>query len=321
MNGVRGAVPSSVPAVTIPRFGGPEVLEIGWVARPELEDGIVLVRVTAAAVSKNDALLRSGAQRRFLNELDPPYVPGMDLAGVVEESAHRDWQPGDRVMGAVSAWRSGGGAQASLVAVPVDSLARIPGTLTDAEAATLPMNALTALAAIEALDVAPGDTVAVVGAAGAVGGYAVQIAAARGIRVVADAATRDMDLVSALGADLVIPRGAHTVPELPEGVDGLVDGAVAGQDVLGLVRDGGGVATFRGGDLALERGIREVPVFVPDHLHRPQALREIARLAETRHLTPRISTVLSPDRATEAHRLVESGGLRGRPVLDLGSLQ
>ena len=321
MTGVRGAAPSGVPAVTIPRFGGPEVLEIGLVPRPQLEDGTVLVRVTAAAVSRNDTLLRSGAQRRFLHEIDPPFVPGMDLAGVVQESAHPNWKPGDRVMGAISAWRSGGGAQASLVAVPVDSLARTPGPLTDAEAATLPMNALTALAAIEALDVGPGDTIAVVGAAGAVGGYAVQIAAAHGVRVVADADTRDLDLVSSLGADVVIPRGAHVIPELPAGVDGLVDAAVAGQGVLGLVRDGGRVATVRSVDLAPERDIREIPVFVPDHLHRPQALHEIGRLAATQRLTPRISTVLSPERVAEAHRLIEAGGLRGRPVLDFGLLR
>lgn len=309
-----------VRAVTIPHYGGPEVLTVGWVERPSLDDGHVLVAVGAAAVSNNDVLLRTGAQSRFLELLDPPYIAGMDLAGVVVESADPHWSPGDRVMGVVSAWRRGGGAQSSLVAVPAESLAPTPEALSDVEASTLPMNALTAWVALEGLGVGPGDTMIVLGAAGAVGGYAVQLASARGINVVAEGTSNDEELLTTLGADVVVPRGTRSFEGCPDGVDALLDTPVTGQDALALVRDGGRIATLRPIHLELERDVEQVKVFVPDHLKRSDALAQISRLAANGSLSARVAAVFAPERAADAHRAIEAGGIRGRPVLDLESL-
>jgi NADPH:quinone reductase-like Zn-dependent oxidoreductase len=99
------------------------------------------------------------------------------------------------------------GAYAEHLVVPAESVARVPAGMSDVEAATLPMNGLTARMALDLLELPAGATVAVTGAAGAVGGYVVQLATADGFRVIADAADKDEQLVKDLGADVVLPRG------------------------------------------------------------------------------------------------------------------
>lgn len=321
----EGGAASTVTAVLVPRYGGPEVLELGEIPGPELLDGTVLVSVSAAAVNNTDLLLRAGAQSQFLKRVDPPYVPGMDLAGVVLESADDRWSSGDRVMGAVSAWRPEGGGQAAIVRVPATSLAAVPNQLSDVEAATLPMNGLTAMAGVNGLEVSAGGWIAVLGAAGAVGGLAIQLAVAAGLRVVADAAASDEELVRSLGADVVVPRGegslAAVMEAVPTGVDGLIDAAVVGNAGVRMIRDGGRIATLRAvPDLVLERGVTEVKVFVPQHLHDGAALGELSRLAGAQLVRARVAEVFAADRAADAHRLLAAGGLRGRPVLDMRSI-
>jgi NADPH:quinone reductase-like Zn-dependent oxidoreductase len=316
--------PSTMRAVVVPRFGGPDVLEVSEVPQPRSDDGSVLVRVTAAAVSNTDVLLRSGAQQRFLTGLSFPYVPGMDLAGEIHASADPQWPVGMRVMAAVSAWRDGGGAQAQIVGVPVESLAHSPLGLSDIEACTLPMNGLTAAACLDGLGLAEGATVAVLGSAGAVGGLVVQLAKARGLHVIADAAPDDADLVRQLGADIVVPRGPDLLKAVSEharlGVDGVVDTAVLGQAAVHLAKDFGAVASLRPQTLMPERGVVEVPVFVPDHLCDTEVLAELSRLADSGHVSARVAEVFRPAQASEAHRLLERGGVRGRPVLDFSAL-
>ncbi|HZO41308.1 MAG TPA: alcohol dehydrogenase catalytic domain-containing protein, partial [Methylomirabilota bacterium] len=164
-------------AVTFSRLGGPEVLEVSDLPEPKPGPGEVRIRVAAATVNPTDISFRSGRQLSTaqLAEMGvrPPYVPGMEFAGVVDavgEGAR--WRQGERVMAIVNPRRPGGGAQAELVVVPSASVARVPeGTSLEA-AATLPMNGLTVRLALDRLGLKPGQTLAVTGAAGAVGGYA-----------------------------------------------------------------------------------------------------------------------------------------------------
>lgn len=310
----------SVLAVTVTEFGGPEVLELRQVPTPQLEASGVLVRVSAAAVNPTDVLLRVGAQRQYLEGLHPPYVPGMDLAGVVELSADPRWSVGDRVMGAVSAWRPCGGAQAELVLVPGDSLAPIPDGMSEEAASTLPMNGLTAQACVNAAGVPPRGSLMVTGGAGAVGGLTIQVARSRGLRVIADAAPADEQLVSELGADVVVPRGAEGCTAarraVPAGVDAVVDTAVVGQAAVRLLREGGSLVCVRPGPvLTLPTGVRLRHVFVPDHLRDKVALARLAELAGTGEVTPRVAEVFPPHRVQAAHHLTERRGVRGRAVL------
>ena len=146
-------------AVTFSRFGGPEVLEVSELPEPKPGPGEVRIRVAAATVNPTDISFRSGRQATAVREAGvlPPYVPGMELAGVVDAVGEgTDWHPGDRVMAIVNPRRPGGGAQAELVVVPAASVARAPeGTSLEA-AATLPMNGLTVRLALDRLALRPG---------------------------------------------------------------------------------------------------------------------------------------------------------------------
>ncbi|MEJ3747826.1 zinc-binding dehydrogenase [Actinomycetes bacterium KLBMP 9797] len=216
------------------------------------------------------------------------------------------------------------GAQAEYVVAPAESVVRAPKGADLTAASTLPMNGLTARMALDALDLSPGATVAVTGAAGALGGYAVQLAKAAGLTVIADAAEKDRDIVIGLGADHVLPRGdgfAERVRELrPAGTDGIIDGAVMDAAVTAAARDGGSIVTVRGFTGATDRGVRWLPVwmydlFVDDRLRDTTALTDLRDQAESGTLTLRVAATYPAEQAGEAQRLFEVGGVRGRPVL------
>jgi NADPH:quinone reductase-like Zn-dependent oxidoreductase len=309
-------------AVAFSEFGGPEVLRLVSRPVPSPGPGQVRVRVAAAAVNPTDLAFRAGGHRSMPSGVQPPYVPGMDLAGVVEfvgSDAASLWSPGDRVMAAVSPWDPGGGAQAEFVVVAADALARVPERISLQAAATLPMNALTVRAALDELALQPGQTLGVTGAAGAVGGYAIQLGRSEGLRVIADASPADEALVSELGAHVVVPRGLGVAGRMrqvfPAGVDALLDAAVMGPPVLSAVRDGGQVIAVRPFSGETERGITVSLVLVFQHLHEGDQLAGLAELAAKGVLSLRVADVLPAARAAEAHRRFEAHGVRGRLVL------
>lgn len=305
-------------AVTIERFGGPEVLQVVERAEPRPGPGEIRVRVAAATVNPTDLALRGGGSR---NSLPPPYVPGMELAGVVDALGEGvvDRRVGDSVMAIVLPMRPEGGAQAELVVVPNDSAAAVPDGMSLVEAATLPMNGLTARRALDLLALAPGATLAVTGAAGAVGGYVMQLGRAEGLRIVAEASGPDEALVRGLGADLVVPRtdevGQAIRRAVPGGVDALVDAAVEGPAVVPGVRDGGRIASLRGWAGAVERGIVVEPVSVVEYAHSRRALETLAGQAAAGVLSLRVAATFPPEQVGEAHRRLAAGGVRGRLVI------
>jgi NADPH:quinone reductase len=307
-------------AVGITRFGGPEVLEIVELPVPEPGPGQVRIRVAAATVNPADTVLRSGRHGPPAAGMAPPYVPGMELAGIIDAAdPGSGWQAGERVMAIVSPRAPGGGAQAELVVVAADSVARVPDGVSFMAAATLPMNGLTARLALDLLGLPPGQSLAVTGAAGAVGGYAIQLAVAAGLRVIADAAPADAGLVRRLGADAVVARGPQVAAAIrqvaPDGVDALVDAAVMGQPVLAAVRDGGQVTAVRPFRGQAERSITVTLVLVADYLHAADKLAELAGQAADGRVTLRVAAELPAEHAPEAHRMIEAGGVRGRLVL------
>ncbi|ASU78732.1 alcohol dehydrogenase [Actinopolyspora erythraea] len=310
-------------AIGVTEFGGPEQLRVVDVAQPKPEEGEVRIRVHAAAVNPTDTVLRAGGHRT--EGLEPPYIPGMDAAGVVSEVGPgvTTWQPGDRVMAVVVPVDSRGGAYADEIVVPAASVAAVPRGIGFAAAATLPMNGLTAHLALEQLGLAEGETLAVTGAAGAFGGYVIELAKDRGLHVIADASASDEQLVRDLGADAVVRRGddvAERIRELvPEGVAGVADGAVLDGAVAPAIRDGGGLAVVRGWRGDPGRGIRVHRVLVVEAAEDSAALDQLRVKVENGRLTPRVARVLPAERADEAHRTLERGGTRGRLVLDFES--
>ncbi|MGO9857216.1 MAG: quinone oxidoreductase family protein [Acidimicrobiales bacterium] len=310
-------------AVGITRFGGPEVLHVVELPDPEAGPGEVRIRVRAAAVNPTDTQLRSGARAERLKDVPAPHVPGMDVAGVLEQvgaGVVTELQVGDRVMAIVLPLGSRGG-YAERVVVPAESVVRAPRGTTDVEAATLPMNGLTARLALDQLALRPGRTLAVTGAAGAVGGYAVQLGAAEGLRLVADASPADERLVHELGASTVVGRGedfaAQVRAVVPDGVDGLVDAALLDAAAVGAVGDSGRMVTLRGyeGRAGERRRVTFLPVYVRNYARERDKLDRLRVQAEDGILTLRVARTLPLEQAAEAHRLLESGGLRGRLVL------
>jgi NADPH:quinone reductase-like Zn-dependent oxidoreductase len=298
------------------------MLEVVEVPDPVAGPGEVVVRVRAAAVNPTDTGLRSGARAATLKDIPPPYVPGMDAAGVLEQigpDVSTDLEVGDDVM-AIVVPSGSHGAYSERIAVPVQSVARMPAGATYAEAASLPMNALTVRLALDVLALEPGQTLAVTGAAGAVGGYAIQLAKAEGLRVVADASEADEPLVKELGADIVVRRGpefaAQVRQAVPEGVDGVVDGALLNELVVPAVRDGGRIATVRGFQGEQERGITFHPVFVRNYAREQVKLDRLRQQVESGQVTLRVARSFPAEQAAEAHRILEAGGTRGRLILE-----
>ncbi|WP_327002837.1 NADP-dependent oxidoreductase [Dactylosporangium sp. NBC_01737] len=283
-----------------------------------------------------DTLLRSGALAWALDGVPGPYVPGQDIAGTVDEIGHgtrSDLSVGDAVMAMVLPFLPGpdgalhyqGGGYAEHVVLPAAWVVRAPVGVDHVPASTLPMNGLTALLTLDRLALAPGSVLAVTGAAGALGGYLVQMAASSGMVVVADAAPTDETFVRSAGAAEIVARGDGVAERIralhPHGVDAVVDAALVGPHMLGAIRPGGVYVPFRnagepggyGGHADSRIAVRMS--YVPDYAGRRDRLEEIRRLTEAGVLLPRVAGTLAPADAGEAHRLLEAGGVRGRLVL------
>ena len=294
-------------------FGGPEVLRVVELGEPSAGPGELRIRVAAAAVNPTDLLFRSGRRTVDMRGVAPPYVPGMDLAGWVDAIGDgvTSMRVGDAVIAVTSPPPNGPGAQAEFVVVPSASVATAPRGLALIEATTLGMNGLTALQALDLLALPRGATLGVTGAAGAVGGYAVQLGKTAGLRVIAHGRERDRSDVLRLGADVFVSHA-----EDMGGLDGLVDTALLGPPAMRAIRDGGAVATLRGGSAEAQPGISIRPVAVSRYLRESQRLAELSQLAEQGKLHLRVAARLPPDQAAQAHRRLEAGGVRGRLVIE-----
>jgi NADPH:quinone reductase-like Zn-dependent oxidoreductase len=221
----------------------------------------------------------------------------------------------------VSARRPEGGAQQELLVAPAASVVSMPDGASLPEAATLPMNGLTAESGLDMLGLSDGQTLAVAGGAGLLASYVIVLAKERGLRVIADAKPEDEELVRGFGADVVVPRSDNfgdTVRAVaPDGVDAVYDTALIYRDAFAAVRDGGGVVFVRGwdGNEVEDRGIRVHPVVVGRVLERTDWLDELRVLASDGRIKLRVAREFPPERVAEAHRLMDAGGLRGRAVI------
>lgn len=304
-------------------FGGPEALQVVELPERHAGPGEVRLRVHAATVNPTDTYTRNGSRAEILRAVGPPpYVPGMDVAGVVDEvgdGVETGLSVGDHAMAIVLPSGSHGGYSESLV-LPVESVVAVPLAASDVEASTLPMNGLTARLTLDLLGLKPGATLAVTGAAGAYGGYVVELAKADGLRVIGDASEGDETLVRDLGADVLVRRGddvAARILELePGGIDAVVDGAVQNQLLFPAIRRGGGFATVRGFHAEAPRGIKIHPVWVRDYVRARAKLDRLRQQVDDGAIRLRVARTFRPEQAAEAHRLLEAGGVRGRLVIE-----
>ena len=307
-------------AVVIRRFGGPDVLEIADVAAPQPGLGQVRVRVRAAAVNPVDIATRAGrlADAGLMVEGGQIGI-GWDLAGVIDAVGPGvdRYEIGDPVIGMRHLLNASTGAQAEQVVLDTDAVAHAPRSASPVEASTLSLNGLTALQALDLLALETGRWLLVTGAAGALGGFALQLGALRGLRTLAVAAPEDEAHVRELGADEFVARtddlGSAVRRVRAGGVDGALDAALAGMPALDAVRDGGSfVAVSAGAAPTPLRGTRVHNVWIRTDAPR---LAELATLVDAGRLTMRVAAVEPLDAVASAHDRLAAGGLRGRIVL------
>jgi NADPH2:quinone reductase len=310
-------------AIGLTEFGGPDVLEVVELPEPEPGPGEVRIRVRAAAVNPTDITFRTGRRAAQLAGRPAPYIPGMDVAGVIDKlGAETDGRLAveDPVIAYVNPFGPHGGTYAEQVVVAEASVVRAPRGVPFSEASTLLLNATTARLSLDALALPPGATVAVIGGAGAVGGYAIQLAKADGLSVLAGVALANGKLVRSLGADMVVDSrkdaAAQVRSELPAGAPGLIDGAALDALALPAVADGGGLVTLKGWTGPSERGTLIHPVSSFGSATDTALFDWLRSQVDSGVLTLRVAEVLPAVEAAEAHRRLAAGGVRGRLVLD-----
>ena len=303
--------------ITQRSLGGPEVLEIEEVERPVPGSGEVLVHVRAAGVNPADTKVRSGHVHLFG---DPPFTVGHEFSGVVAEvgPATSGFQPGDEVFG----WaRPPHGSHAEYVLVPESSIVAKPRTIDHVHAAALPIAGLTALQALLAAEIRPGRRVLIHAAAGGVGHLAVQVAKARGAYVIGTARAANHATLRKLGADDLIDyttadfaelRGVHAVLDTISGDYGPRSLATLERD--GVLIDVVGIGVDR---TVVRRRAKAMGLRFVEFYLTPTAadLLRLAELVDRGLLRPLVQEAIPLTDAARAHRISESGRVRGKLVL------
>lgn len=309
-------------AVGLMVHGGPDVLQVVDVPDVQAGRGQVRLRVHAAAVNPTDAMARNGSRAEAQKKDPPPYVPGMDAAGVVDqvgEGVTTGVKVGDRVVAMICPDGTHGAYREQIV-LDQRAVVAAPAETSHIEACTLPMNSLTARLSLNNLGLTPGQTLAVTGGPGAYGGYVSQLAKTEGLIVIADAAPKDEALLKQLGVDIIIPRSddfAGAVRQhFPDGVDGLADGALLNEQAIPAVKDGGAFTSIRGFKVEDDvRGIKFTQTWVRTYDGEYEKLDQLRQLTDAGKLTLRVAGTVAPKNAAMAHAALEAGGSRGRWVI------
>ena len=315
-------------AAVVDRYGPPEIVRITDVPHPQPKRGTVLVRVTAAGVNSGDARIRGGrfpagfgVLARLGIGLRGPRrrVPGVTLAGTVEALGEgvTEFAVGDRVAG-YTGMRMG--AHAEFAVAPVASLARIPDGVSDTDAAAIAFGGATAQWFLrDRAKVRSGETVLVVGATGAVGSVAVQLAARAGAEVTAVCSARNADLARRLGAAHHVDYAITPVTSIRERFDVVIDttGTVDRAAGLRLLGPGGRLALVAAslGDMMRARG----PVLVGTSPERADDMATLLGLVADGSLDPLTTVVGGLEALPEAHRLIDGGHKVGALVIEPNS--
>jgi enoyl reductase len=295
-------------ALAFAEYGPPEVLRVIDVSPPTPGPGQVRVRVRAAGIQPFDCLFRSGAARQWVPAAFPQRI-GNEFAGVVDAAGEgAPFAVGAEVLG----WAMLG-ATAEHVVVPATDVVAKPAAMPWPEAGALSASGQTASTAIERLRVASGDTLLVHAAAGGVGSFAVQIARARGARVLGTASERNHDYLRGLGATPVT-YGDGLVERVRSAAPGGIDAALVAVGTeealrasLELVRDRARVGTVAFQPLADKLGIARIGT------DRSAArLGELTRLHAAGALRVHVEATYGLEQAAEAHRRMETGHVRGK---------
>lgn len=318
------AIPKTMRAAALDRFGGPEVLSLHTLPVPDLDANEVLIRLDTAGVGVWDADMRAG----WWPDGEPrlPLVLGTDGAGTVAAvgSRVRRLRVGDQVY-SYSFTNPKGGFYAEYVAVAAEKVAPVPRGLDLQRAGAIPTTGLTALQGIDdALHVKKGEAVVIHAASGGVGTLAVQFAKLRGARVLATASGKDgVDLVRRLGADAAIDGRHEDITAAarrlaPGGIDAVL--AFAGGDALERCLD----AVRSGGRCAYPNGVEPEPKKRPgieitsfDAVANVHAFDRLGRAVEAAKLEVPLAAVYPLADAARAHERLAAGHVLGKVVLQI----
>jgi NADPH:quinone reductase-like Zn-dependent oxidoreductase len=315
---LNGSAATSAPsavmkAIVVHQFGDPEVLKYEDAPRPTPKEDEILIRTMAAGVNPVDAYIRSGRFGRG----NLPYIPGMEVAGIVEKADAKvtKFKPGDAVYAHLG-FKDGGYAQ--FCVAKENEVALKPKAITFEQAAGVPLAATTAWQAlIDTAHLQAGQTVLIFGGSGGVGHFAVQIAKARGARVIATASTEHQDLLKQLGVDQAIDYSKTKFEDVVKDVDVVLEATRSDSMArsYGIVRKGGFVVSITGEPDQAEldkHGIRGASVGVhPD----AQELEELAKLIEAKKVKPIVSQTFPLADASKAHQQIETHHTAGKIVL------
>ncbi|MFK0062974.1 NADP-dependent oxidoreductase [Streptomyces werraensis] len=293
-------------------YGDPTVLTVEEAPDPTPGRGEIRIRVAAASVNPVDWKVRSGAVRDLL-PVDLPAVPGRDAVGRVDRIGEgvEGVGIGDRVFGL------GGVTGATAELAVLSAWAPAPAAWSDEEAAGAALASVTALSGLKALGPLSGRTLLVEGAAGGVGGAAVELAVAAGATVIGTAGGHNHAFLTALGA-LPTTYGAGLAERLaavaPQGVDLVLDTAASGSlgELVEIAGDPSRVVT-----VADHRNAGRLGVRVADAVNDPAYLAEAAALGERGRYTPRVERTYPLEEIAQAHAHSEGGHVRGKIVVVL----
>lgn len=303
-------------AIIIHQYGDPEVLQLEQVAAPLPAAGEVLVKVHAVSINPVDYKRRQNWSSQPL-----PVILGWDISGTVEQVGPgvTEFSSGDEVFGMVR-FPAEGRAYAEYVSAPTTDIALKPKRMSHEEAAAMTLAPLTAHQAFETMKLSSGQTVLIHAAAGGVGHYAVQLAKARGARVIATASSKNRDFVLGLGADEVVDYRERPFEEVVHDVDAVLD--TVGGDTLprsfGTIKQGGWLVSIAGkpdAEMAQQHGVHAQQILVyPSRAD----LEVLTALVETGQLKSHVSQIFPLEQMAEAHRAQETGRTVGKIVLTIG---
>ncbi|CDH45909.1 Alcohol dehydrogenase zinc-binding domain protein [Candidatus Contendobacter odensis Run_B_J11] len=308
---------TTMKAVRIHAYGGPELLHYETIPRPALNPDDLLIRVRAAAVNPVDWKIREGHLQGFLNH-QLPLILGWDVSGEVVKMGPEatGFKIGDAVYARPDIERDG--SYAEYIAVKASEAAHKPAKLDHDHAAAVPLAALTAWQAlVDAAQLQVGQRVLIHAAAGGVGSFAVQLAKAKGAQVIATASAVNVGIVAELGVDQFVDYTRTRFEEIVKEVDVVFD-TVGGdtQDRSWQVLKPGGILVSvinpPPEETAAKHGVRSAFVFVQPS---GQQLTAIARLIDAGRMKPIIHTVLPLSDARQAQVISQGGHARGKIVL------
>lgn len=300
-------------AVLLNEYGGPEQLVIGDAPQPTPGAGQVLVRILATSLNPVD-LKRASGKMREVFPVKFPFIPGGDFSGTIESLGDgvKTFHVGDEVFG----YSMTGGAYAEYIVMGVDEVATKPKQVTDVEAASLAIVGQTAMQMVENANLTAGQTVLILGAGGAVGSILVQLAHARGAKIIAVAYAESAERLSKNGADVVIDAATTPLETAANQVDVVFDclGGELQQRSFPTLKRGGVLLSITmppSAEEAAKYGVRAEMLFTKSSA---ENLQKLAEKVDGGEIKPFVGRTYPLDQVSEVWALSRSEHIEGKVV-------